>query len=64
MGTAAPEDVASFALRFTEVTQEQPFGPGTDVYKVAGKVFVILSPEHSPPTQPLEVRARTRDSPP
>ena len=51
---AAPEDVASFALQFAEVTEEQPFGPGTDVYKVAGKVFVILSPEHTPPSVALK----------
>jgi predicted DNA-binding protein (MmcQ/YjbR family) len=54
MDMAAAEDVATFALRFGEVTEEQPFGPGTDVYKVAGKVFVILSPEGTPPTVALK----------
>ncbi len=48
-----PEDVAAFALDFAEVTEEQPFGPGVDVYKVAGKVFAILSPG-PPPTVALK----------
>ncbi len=48
-----PEHVAAYALEFAEVTEEQPFGPGVDVYKVVGKVFAILSPG-TPPTVALK----------
>jgi predicted DNA-binding protein (MmcQ/YjbR family) len=44
------ECVANLALRFAEVREEQPFGPDVDVYKVAGKIFVILAPTNRPPT--------------
>ncbi|BEP15256.1 MmcQ/YjbR family DNA-binding protein [Acidothermaceae bacterium B102] len=40
-----PEDIARYALTLPEVTEEQPFGPDTDVYKVAGKVFAIVWPD-------------------
>jgi predicted DNA-binding protein (MmcQ/YjbR family) len=49
-----PEDIAGFALEFAQVTEEQPFGPTVDVYKVAGKVFVILAPDGTPPTVSLK----------
>ncbi|MBB5890971.1 MmcQ/YjbR family DNA-binding protein [Kutzneria kofuensis] len=39
-----PAEVAAYALQFPQVTEENPFGPGLDVYKVEGKVFAILSP--------------------
>ena len=41
-------------MTFPEVTEEQPFGPGVDVYKVAGKIFAILSPEEEPPAISLK----------
>lgn len=44
------EVIAAFALEFPEVTEEQPFGPEVDVYKVVGKVFLLLAPERTPPT--------------
>ncbi|WP_020670825.1 MmcQ/YjbR family DNA-binding protein [Amycolatopsis nigrescens] len=50
----SPEQIAAFALDFPEVTEEQPFGPGADVYKVAGKVFVILTPNEDPPRVTLK----------
>jgi predicted DNA-binding protein (MmcQ/YjbR family) len=43
-----PDDIAAYALQLAEVTEEQPFGPRTDVYKVAGKIFAILWPDGSP----------------
>ncbi len=45
-----PEAVAAFALELPEVTEEQPFGPEVDVYKVVGKVFLLIAPESTPPT--------------
>jgi len=39
-----PEQVAAYALQFPQATEENPFGPGLDVYKVEGKVFAILAP--------------------
>jgi predicted DNA-binding protein (MmcQ/YjbR family) len=41
-------------MRFPETTEEQPFGPAVDVYKVAGKIFAIFSPENSPPSISLK----------
>lgn len=39
-----PDEVNDLALTFPGVTEEASFGPGTNVYKVAGKVFAILQP--------------------
>ncbi len=49
-----PEKVATHLLRFPQTTEEQPFGPDVDVYKVAGKMFAILSPDDSPPRVSLK----------
>lgn len=57
--------LAALLLTFPEATQENPFGPEVDVYKVAGKVFAILggdpeAPEVSlkcDPALALELRA-------
>ncbi len=35
--------LAEYLLSFPETSEEQPFGPDVDVYKVAGKIFAILS---------------------
>ena len=43
-----PEEVAAYALQLPQATEENPFGPGVDVYKVEGKVFAILAPNGSP----------------
>ena len=42
------DDIAAFLLEFPEVTEEQPFGPSVDVYKVDGKIFAIVAPDESP----------------
>jgi predicted DNA-binding protein (MmcQ/YjbR family) len=49
-----PEQVAAAALEMAEVTEEQPFGPDVDVYKVCGKVFVISAPRAEPPRVTLK----------
>ncbi len=59
-------DVTACALALAEVTEEEPFAPGVSVYKVAGKVFAILHPEHDcarvtlkcDPSLALELRAQ------
>jgi len=48
------EKIAALAMAFPEVTEEQPFSPGVDVYKVAGKIFAILSFEDKPPAISLK----------
>ncbi len=48
-----PRGIAAFLLKFPETTEEQPFGPNVDVYKVAGKMFAILSPDDTPPSVSL-----------
>ena len=48
------EKIAALAMAFPEVTEEQPFSPGVDVYKVAGKIFAILSAEDKPPAISLK----------
>jgi predicted DNA-binding protein (MmcQ/YjbR family) len=49
-----PDAIAELALDLPETTEENPFGPEVDVYKVAGKVFAILSPDAEPPTVALK----------
>jgi predicted DNA-binding protein (MmcQ/YjbR family) len=41
-------------MKFPETSEEQPFGPDNDVYKVAGKMFAILSPDATPPAISLK----------
>ncbi len=48
------ERLADLLLSFPETTEEQPFGPEVDVYKVAGKMFAILSPDEVPPAISLK----------
>ncbi len=43
------EKIALYLMKFPQTTEEQPFGPEVDVYKVAGKIFAILSPNDTPP---------------
>jgi predicted DNA-binding protein (MmcQ/YjbR family) len=48
------EAIATYLLSFPEAVEDQPFGPHVDVYKVAGKMFAILSPEDDPPAISLK----------
>jgi predicted DNA-binding protein (MmcQ/YjbR family) len=48
------EAVATYLLSFPEASEDQPFGPDVDVYKVVGKMFAILSPEDDPPAISLK----------
>ena len=48
------ERLAIILTAFPEVREEQPFGPGVDVYKVASKIFAILSVEEDPPALSLK----------
>ncbi len=48
------EAIANFLISFPETTEEQPFRPEVDVYKVAGKIFAIFSPENTPPSISLK----------
>jgi predicted DNA-binding protein (MmcQ/YjbR family) len=52
--TVKTEALATYLLSFPEASEEQPFGPEVDVYKVAGKMFAILSPEDDPPAISLK----------
>jgi predicted DNA-binding protein (MmcQ/YjbR family) len=49
-----PRGIAAFLVKFPETTEEQPFGPNVDVYKVVGKMFAILSPDETPPSVSLK----------
>jgi len=57
--------VREHALSLTGVTESEPFGPGTFVYKVGGKMFLLLSPSGEvasmnfkvPPEEGAEERA-------
>jgi predicted DNA-binding protein (MmcQ/YjbR family) len=42
------ETLAVYLLKYPQTSEEQPFGPEADVYKVAGKIFAILAPDDSP----------------
>jgi predicted DNA-binding protein (MmcQ/YjbR family) len=48
------EALASYLLSFPQASEDQPFGPNVDVYKVVGKMFAILSPEDDPPAITLK----------
>jgi predicted DNA-binding protein (MmcQ/YjbR family) len=49
-----PDELNDFALEFPETTEEPAFGPGTNVYKVAGKVFAIMEPTLETPQVTLK----------
>ena len=36
-------------------TEEKPFGPDSLVYKVAGKMYALVAPEHEPPRVTLKL---------
>ena len=40
-----PEELSDFVSALPGATEEQPFGPDVDVFKVGGKIFALLSPE-------------------
>jgi predicted DNA-binding protein (MmcQ/YjbR family) len=60
------EELSDFVSALPGATEEQPFGPAVDVFKVGGKIFAILSPEEAPgsislkcePEWALELRDR------
>jgi len=60
------QSVRAVASELPEVTEEEPFGEGIPVFKVAGKVFAIWSPDDEPgrvtlkcdPDLALELRAQ------
>ena len=49
-----PQEIHDHALALPEVNEEEPFGPGVSVYKVAGKVFAIVHPEKDDPRVTLK----------
>ncbi|ONI76199.1 hypothetical protein ALI144C_36615 [Actinosynnema sp. ALI-1.44] len=61
-----PEELNDLAMTFPGTTEEPAFGPETNVYKVAGKVFAIMQPSldvpqvtlKCEPGTALELRAR------
>jgi predicted DNA-binding protein (MmcQ/YjbR family) len=48
------EILAAYLLKYPQTSEEQPFGPDADVYKVAGKIFAILAPDDTPPAISLK----------
>jgi predicted DNA-binding protein (MmcQ/YjbR family) len=48
------EALATYLMRYPETIEDQPFGPDVDVYKVAGKMFAIVSPDSEPPAISLK----------
>ncbi len=48
------EAIETYLMSFPEASQDQPFGPEVDDYKVEGKIFAILSPEDDPPAISLK----------
>jgi predicted DNA-binding protein (MmcQ/YjbR family) len=39
-----PQQVDDFALKLPFATEDEPFGPGANVYRIGGKMFAILQP--------------------
>ena len=60
------ERISDFVGALRGATEEHPFGPDVDVFKVGGKIFAILSPTVEPgaislkcdPDRSLELRER------
>ena len=48
------ERIHHHLLSYPETTEEFPFGPEVAVYKVAGKMFALLSPDGVPVTMNLK----------
>ena len=48
------ESIANYLLAFPESSEDQPFGPEVDVFKVVGKIFAIFSPDDDPPAISLK----------
>ncbi|WP_067962992.1 MmcQ/YjbR family DNA-binding protein [Nocardiopsis trehalosi] len=46
-----PEQFVDVALWFPESVETEPFAPGTPVYKVAGKMFALLSDDGRGPAR-------------
>lgn len=42
------EDLSELAAGLPGAVEDQPFGPDVDVFKVAGRMFAILSPQGPP----------------
>lgn len=51
---SSEERLAEHLLAFPEATQENPFGPGVDVYKVAGKMFALVGGDPDSPSVSLK----------
>ncbi|MCP9765275.1 MmcQ/YjbR family DNA-binding protein [Lacihabitans soyangensis] len=51
------EEIRDFSLSFKGVTEEMPFGPETVVFKVMGKMFLLL------PLDVEDVRISIKNSP-
>lgn len=58
-----PTDLRDSLIKFPAVTEEEPFGPGTIVYKVLGKMYALSTYEtplavnlKCDPTRALELR--------
>ena len=59
-------DLSDFVAMLPGSVEEQPFGPQVDVFKVAGRIFAILSTDEGPerislkcePTLALDLRDR------
>lgn len=47
------EELRAYLLSKAQAVEEHPFGPGTSVYKVAGKMFALL-PDEGPLTVSLK----------
>lgn len=48
------EEISNYLGSLKGATEQQPFGPGVDVFKVKNKIFAILSPGSSPETISLK----------
>jgi predicted DNA-binding protein (MmcQ/YjbR family) len=49
-----PQEISEFALGLRGTTEDQPYGPDSEVYKVGGKSFAILQPDTEPPQVTLK----------
>src|SRR5512139_1509855 len=49
-----PDEVGRAALALPSTAMDNPFGPEVDVYRVEGKIFMMLQPSGDPPRVTLK----------
>lgn len=55
MSRLTPDDVTRHCLELEQAKEDFPFGPQPAVYRIAGKIFALLSEDADPPRVSLKL---------